>query len=70
MFAYSEDMYFSDSIKEEILNNEVLCDAGKISQDIFATTPFFDALEVIKSPYDLNKRHEIPNLLSEKYKIL
>ena len=69
MFAYSEDMYFSESIKEEILNNEVLCNAGKTSQDIFATTPFFDALEVIKSPYDLNKRHEIPNLLSEKFKV-
>ena len=70
MFAYSEDMYFSKSIEKEVRNSQSLCAAGKTSSDIILFKPFTDPLSIIKEPYDLNKRHNIPNLLSEKYKIV
>lgn len=69
IFLYSEDMYFSKSIEKEVSDSMVLCDAGKTGQDIVSYTPFFDPLEVLKETHSLEKRYEIPNLLSEKYKL-
>lgn len=70
IFLYSEDMYFSKTIEKEIVNSPVLCSAGKTTYDIFSSTSLFDPFEIIKKTHDLSKRHEIPNFLSEKYKIL
>ena len=69
MFLYSEDMYFSKSIEKEVRESNTLCEAGKIGADIISFTPFFDPLEILKKSYSLDKRYEIPNLLSEKYKL-
>lgn len=69
MFAYSEDMFFSKTIKDEILQSKSICEIGKSGQDILSFTPNFDPMETIRDLYDLNKRNSIPNLLSEKYKI-
>jgi len=69
MFMYSEDMYFSKSIEKEVLKSNTLCEAGIAGQDIVSFTPFFDPLEILRESHSLDKRHEIPNLLSEKYKL-
>lgn len=69
MFLYSEDIYFSKIIEEEVRNSVVLCDAGKTGIDIVGTSPFFDPLEIIKKTHSLDKRSNIPNLLSKKYRI-
>lgn len=69
MFMYSEDMYFSKSIENEVRESKALCEAGKTGQDIISFTPFFDPLEILRESHSLDKRHEIPNLLSEKYKL-
>ena len=69
IFLYSEDMFFSKSIEKEVNDSHVLCEAGKTGQDIVAYTPFFDPLEILKKSHALDKRNEIPNLLSEKYKL-
>lgn len=69
MFAYSEEIYFSKSIEKEVKSSQSLCEVGRSSQEILSPTPFFDALETVRDNYDLNKRHTIPNLLSEKYKL-
>lgn len=69
MFMYSEDMYFSKSIENEVRESEILCEAGKTGQDIVSLTPFYDPLEILRESYSLDKRHNIPNLLSEKYKL-
>ena len=69
MFAYSEDVYFSKSIYDEAVNNQTLCNVGRSGQDIISPIPFIDSIEVIRDSYDLNRRHDIPNLLSEQYKI-
>lgn len=70
MFMYSEDIYFSKSIEKDVHDSKALCDAGKTGQDIVAFTPFFDPLEILKETHSLDKRHDIPNLLSEKYKMV
>lgn len=69
MFMYSEDIYFSKAIEKEVHNSVALCDVGETGQDIVAFTPFFDPLEILKKTHSLDKRNEIPNLLSEKYKL-
>lgn len=69
IFAYSEDVFFSKSIQQEILNSQNLCSIGKGGTDVISEIPIIDSLNVIKKAYDLSKRNSIPNLLSEKYKI-
>lgn len=70
MFMYSEDIYFSKSIEKEVLKSNTLCDVGKTGQDIISFTRHFDPLETLKKSHGLEKRHRIPNLLSEKYKLI
>ena len=69
IFLYSEDMYFSKSIEKEVKQSQALCNAGRTSQDMLSTTPFFDPYEVLRESHNLNNRHKIPNLLSDKYKL-
>ena len=70
IFLYSEDMYFSKTIEKEITENQTLCNAGRTTQEMFSFTPFFDPFEKLRESHDLSKRHEIPNLLSDKYRIV
>jgi hypothetical protein len=69
IFLYSEDIYFAKSIEKEVIESQALCGAGRTTQDMFSPLPFLNPLETLKDSHDLNKRHEIPNLLSEKYKL-
>lgn len=69
MFMYSEDMYFSKSIENKVRKSKQLCNIGKIGQDFISSSPYFNPLEELKKSFSLNKRHDIPNLLSEKYKL-
>ena len=70
IFLYSEEIYFSKSIEKEVVDSQALCKAGSTSQDMLLSTPFVDSLSIIKEIHSLDKRHQIPNLLSEKYKIV
>ena len=63
-------MYFSKLIEKEVHDNKILCEVGKTGPDIISFTPFFDPLEILKKSYSLDKRHYIPNLLTEKYKLV
>ena len=69
IFLYSEDIYFSKSIEKEVIESQTLCGTGRTTQDVFSPIPFFNPLETLRDSHDLNKRHEIPNLLSDKYKL-
>lgn len=53
----------------EILQNKNLIDVSKQSSMEIWTYPFTKAIEKAKDIYDLNKYNNIPNLLSEKYKL-
>ena len=69
MFAYSEDMYFSKEIQDDVKSSEQLCNVGRSTEEIFSITRFFDPYRTLKESYDLSKRHSIPNLLSSQYKL-
>lgn len=58
-----------DEKLNEVRESKALCEAGKTGQDIVSFTPFFDPLEILRESHSLDKRHEILNLLSEKYKL-
>ena len=69
IFAYSEEVYFSPTIKEELLKNTDLCEFAKKGSDIISFDPFCNAIDVAKEEFDLNNRYKVPNLLDEKYKL-
>lgn len=69
IFLYSEDVFISKNIPQHILKNDKLIEVSQQSSMAFLSTPFVDVTEESKKVYDLSKRNEIPNLLSEKYKL-
>ncbi len=69
IFAYSEDMYLSEKIHDEAVSNHNLCNIGRMGQDLFMIYPFIDPYKKLKQVFNLDKRVQIPNLLSEKYKL-
>lgn len=69
IFLYSEDVFLSKDIPEHILKNNKLIEVSQQSPMAFISNPFADVIEESKKIYDLSKRNEIPNLLSEEYKL-
>lgn len=69
IFLYSEDIFFSKAIPSDILQNKNLIDVSKQSSMVISTSPSAKAIEKAKDIYDLSKHNNIPNLLSEKYKL-
>ncbi len=69
IFLYSEDVFLSKNIPEYVLKNDKLIEVAQQSSMAFISTPLVDAIEESKKVYDLSKRNEIPNLLSEEYKL-
>ena len=69
IFLYSEDIYFSKSIEQKVVESKTLCNAGRTTQDMFSLAPIFDPYEELRHSHNLNKRHEIPNLLTDIYKL-
>lgn len=70
IFLYSEDIFLSKEISEEVLKDKNLLDVSK--QTVLARTINPDPeviIEEAKRVHDLSKWSSIPNLLSEKYKI-
>ncbi len=65
IFLYSEDIFLSKNIPEHVLKNDKLIEVAQQSSMSFLSTPFVDAIEELKKVYDLSKRNEILNLLSE-----
>jgi hypothetical protein len=69
MFAYSENIFFSKNIMDLVKNNSALVEAGQSGQDILSNTPYFNPIELAKEKFDLSKRKNVLNLLSEEYKL-
>ena len=69
IFLYSEDVFISKNISDNVLKNKKLIEVSKQSSMVSSSTPFVDVTEESKKVYDLSKRDEIPNLLSEEYKL-
>ena len=69
IFLYSEDIFFSKELPSDILQNENLINASRQTGIALTDNPFINVIEKAKEVYDLSKNNNIPNLLSEKYKI-
>lgn len=69
IFLYSEDVFLSKEIPEEILKDEKLVEISQQSSLVFSMNPASSEIDEAKKIYDLSKRSKIPNLLSEKYKL-
>lgn len=67
IFLYSEDVFLSKKIPDEILKDKKLVEVSQLSSIAFSN--FSSEIEDVKKIYDLSKYREIPNLLSEKYKL-
>ena len=69
LFLYSEEVYLSKSIPSDILKNQNLINTCKKTIDVLSPAPNVNALQVVKKNFNLSDRFNIPNLLSEKYKV-
>lgn len=69
IFLYSEDVFLSKSILKEILEHDKLIEISQQSSLAILSDPFLDARDGLKKIYDLHKRNEIPNILSEQYRL-
>lgn len=69
IFLYSEDIFFSKAIPNDVLENENLINISKQSSIVLASNPYVNPIEKAKEIFDLSKHNDIPNLLSEKYKL-
>lgn len=69
MFLYTEDVFFSVKLSETILKNQYLIEASQANPSIISIVPNFNPHEESKKVFSLSKRNNIPNLLSEEYKL-
>ena len=69
IFSYSENVYISKSIDDSVLKNEHFIAACQKSSIATANRPFGNALNAAIAEFSLSKRNEIPNLLSEEFRL-
>lgn len=69
IFSLSEDVYLSKEINDIIINDENLRRITSISQSIISKSIIENPNETALKNLNLSKRHDIPNLLSRKYKV-
>ena len=69
IFLYSEDIFFSKEIPDEILENQKLINVAQQTSMFMISDRSISAIEEAKTIYDLNKKNDIPNLLSKEYKL-
>lgn len=68
IFLYSEDVFISKKIPQNIIDDEELVSVSKQTYYAMAV-PGTNVIEEVIKEYDLNKSNKIPNLLSEEFKI-
>lgn len=69
IFSYSENVYISKNIDKNVLTNEQFIATCQKSSIATAKHPFGNALNAAVAEFSLSKRNEIPNLLSEKFRL-
>lgn len=69
IFSLSEDVYISKSIDKEVMKNEKFREICAKTLDILSLRPVQDPYELVKENFDFIQMHEMPNLLSEEYKL-
>lgn len=69
IFSYSENVYISKDIDDSVLKNEQFIATCQKSSIATANHPFGNALNAAIAEFSLSKRNEIPNLLSEEFRL-
>ena len=69
IFSYSENVYISKDIDDRVLKNEQFIATCQKSSIATANHPFGNALNAAITEFSLSKRNEIPNLLSEEFRL-
>lgn len=69
IFSYSENVYISKNIDENVLTNGKFIATCQKSSIATASHPFGNALNAAVAEFSLSKRNEIPNLLSEEFRL-
>ena len=69
MIAYTEEIFFSNKLPQEIKTNPYLIKASQSNASIISMMPYFNPHEVAIKEFSLSNRKNIPNLLSAEYKL-
>ncbi len=69
IISYTENVFFSKLIPNDVLENPEFIKATRKVCDAYSINSELNALPVAKDAFDLQKRNLIPNLLSSKYSI-
>ncbi len=69
IFLYSEEMFLSKDLSNEVLQNQNLLYASKQTGLAVSKNYNMDAIKEAKKIYDLSRASEVPCLLDQKYKI-
>lgn len=67
ILLYSENVYFSKLLPENIFECSSIIKATQQNSDLLFETPDFDLREALNAGYSLSKHKDIPPLLSERY---
>ncbi len=67
IFSYSEDVFISKELNETVLLDEALIAATRKTLEVLVEGKV--DMEVVKESYSFSKMYDLPNLLSEKYKV-
>lgn len=70
IFLCSEDVFISPRINDEIINNKAIIELSKKTNTVSGKFPIGDTLSFLKEELNFDKMYEIPNILSEEYKIV
>lgn len=69
VFAYSENIFFSKTIANEVTANKELCKIAKSGFDYYTYDPSVSVMDDARKTWSLNNRSHIPNLLSYEHRI-
>lgn len=69
IFSLSEDVYISKSIDKIVIKDEKFREVCTKTLDIVSLMPVQAPYELAKKNFDFKQMHEIPNLLSRRYKL-
>lgn len=67
ILSYSENVFLSKAISDDVLRNKQFLDVCEKCNIAVSGSPFNDALQTAIAEYSLSNRNKIPNLLSAEY---
>lgn len=69
VFLHSEEIFLSKNIPREILQDNKLIEVSRKTSIFHTNNIFHNFNKALRKEFDLSRMNEIPNLLSEKYKL-